>query len=86
MTVLPHVPSGERAIYSENQVLAAAYNVGPGPFTRAQAAATSAGMHPPQNQDAGMDDQLTYVYATGVMAEVIRELANLAEREINRNA
>jgi hypothetical protein len=35
---------------------------------------------------AGMDDGLAYVYVSGVMAEVIRELANLAEREINRNA
>ena len=35
---------------------------------------------------ADLDDAMTWVYASGVMAEVIRELANLAEREINRNA
>lgn len=33
-----------------------------------------------------LPDELVYAYAQGVMAEVIRELANLAERQINRNA
>jgi hypothetical protein len=31
-------------------------------------------------------DQDVYAYANGVMSEVLRELAHLAEREINRNA
>lgn len=31
-------------------------------------------------------DDCVFAYAHGVMAEIIRELANLAEREINRNA
>ena len=35
---------------------------------------------------AATADESVYAYAHGVMAEVIRELANLAEREINRNA
>lgn len=35
---------------------------------------------------AATADSDVWVYAHGVMAEVIRELANLAERQINRNA
>jgi hypothetical protein len=35
---------------------------------------------------AATADADVFAYAHGVMAEVIRELANLAEREINRNA
>jgi len=34
---------------------------------------------------AEMADEMVWVYANGVMAEVMRELANLAELEINRN-
>jgi len=34
---------------------------------------------------AATADESVYAYANGVMAEVIRELANLAERQINRN-
>jgi hypothetical protein len=35
---------------------------------------------------AATADESVYAYAHGVMAEVIRELANLAEREMNRGA
>jgi hypothetical protein len=35
---------------------------------------------------AVLDEDMTWVYASGVMAEVIRELAHLAEDEISRNA
>lgn len=38
------------------------------------------------NRLAEMDDQMVWVYANGVMAAVMRELANLAEREMNRGA
>jgi hypothetical protein len=35
---------------------------------------------------ADLADEMVWVYANGVMAEVIRELANLAEWEMNRGA